>query len=94
MLCQVTKLRDHIIIYLASSSEKIITFGKKSEYNFIRYSDSDWVGDYSNRKSTSRFVFTFNKRTISYNSKKQVVIALSSTKTKYMALSLAAQKAI
>ncbi len=81
---------DQILRYLAGSLERGITFGGESELSLIGYSDSDRTGDHADRKSTSGFVFTLNRGPISYGSKKQTVVALSSTKAEYIALSLAA----
>ncbi len=84
---------NQILRYLASSLKKGITFRGESELNLIRYSDSDWAGDHADRKSTSRFVFTLNGGLLSYDSKKQAVVALSSTETEYIALSLIVREA-
>jgi len=50
--------------------------GKVNE--LIGFSDSDWCGDITDRKSTSGYVFKFNDATISWCTKKQPVTALSS----------------
>lgn len=60
----------------------------------MSYSDSGWVKNCTNKKSTVDFVFILNRGPISYTSKKQAVIALSSTEAAYMALSLAVHKGI
>ncbi|CAJ2637748.1 unnamed protein product [Trifolium pratense] len=44
----------------------------------IGYSDSDWCGDITDRRSTSGYVFKFNNAAISWCTKKQAVTALSS----------------
>lgn len=85
---------DQILKYLADSPERGIILEGESKLNLVGYLDSDWAGDDSDIKSISGFVFTLNGGSISYGSKKQAVVALSSTKTEYMALSLAAQKVI
>lgn len=51
------------------------------------YSDSDWSGDKVDRKSTSGYMFKFLNAPISWCSKKQNVIALSSCEAEYMAAS-------
>ena len=84
---------DQILRYLAGSQDRGITFGGESELRLVGYSDSDWAGDHADRKSTSGFVFTLNGGPISYGSKKQAVVALSSTEAEYVALSLAAREA-
>lgn len=66
---------------------------RKGILKLIGYSDSDWAGDHADRKSTSGFIFMLNGGLISYASKKQAVVALSSTEAEYVALSLAAREA-
>jgi len=50
----------------------------------IGYSDSDWCGDLTDRRSTSGYVFKFNDAAISWYSKKQPVTALSSCEAEYI----------
>jgi len=59
--------------------------GAKSEVNeLIGYSDSDWCGDLTDRRSTSDYVFKFNDAAISWCIKKHPVIALSSCEVEYI----------
>ncbi|CAI7897058.1 unnamed protein product [Closterium sp. NIES-54] len=58
------------------------------------YADSDYAGDPSTRKSTSRYVFTLLGAAVSWQSKKQPTVALSSTEAEYMALTQGAMEAI
>ncbi len=44
------------------------------------YSDSDWDGDKESQKSTSGFIFMLNSGPVSWYSKRQPTVALSSTK--------------
>jgi hypothetical protein len=60
----------------------------------IGYSDADWAGDIDTRRSTSGYVFLLNGGCISWRSKKQRTVALSSTEAEYMALSEATQEAV
>jgi hypothetical protein len=50
------------------------------------YSDSNWAGDKTDRHSTTGYVLQLNGSTISWQSKKQPTVALSSTESEYMAL--------
>lgn len=84
---------DQILRYLAGSRGRGITFGGEKELKLVGYSDSDWAGDHTDRKSTFGFVFMLNGGTISYVSKKQPVVALSSTEAEYVAWSLVAREA-
>ena len=57
------------------------------------YSDSDWKSDKKSQKSTSSFIFMLNEGPISWYSKKQWTVALSSTEAEYIAITLAAKEA-
>jgi hypothetical protein len=45
--------------------------------------DVDWVGNVSNRRSTSGFMFSFGSGVVNWSSKKQPTFALLSTEVKY-----------
>ena len=64
------------------------------EINLSGYADADWGGDLIGRKSTSGYVFKLGSSTVSWRSKRQSVVALSSTEAEYIALSMASQEAI
>ena len=81
-----------IIRYLNTTKDRGITFGK-GDLIIIGYSDSDWAGDRDSRKSTSGFVFMLNNGPVSWCSKKQATVALSSTEAEYIALTLTAREA-
>lgn len=57
------------------------------------YSDWDWAGDHATRKSISGFIFMFNDGPVSWCSKCQATVALSSKEAEYVALTLAAKEA-
>lgn len=84
---------DQSLRYLTSNSKKNIIFGGKSKFKLVGYSDFDWAGDYSDKQSILELVFTIYREPISYGPKKQVVVLLLSTKTEYMAFSLAVWEA-
>ena len=56
------------------------------------FSDADWAGDYDDRKSTTGYVFEMNGDAISWRSKKQSCVALSTAEAEYIALSSTAQE--
>ena len=58
------------------------------------YSDADWKGDLDESKSTSGYVFTLGEGAVSWCSRKQDCIALSTMEAEYVACRLAAQEAI
>ncbi|GBP15337.1 Copia protein [Eumeta japonica] len=58
------------------------------------YADADWASDKSNRKSVSGFIFQVYGCTVSWCSRKQQIVATSSSEAEYVALSLATTEAI
>jgi hypothetical protein len=50
------------------------------------YTDADMAGDIDYRKSTSRYLITFAERAVSWQSKLQKCIALSTTEAEYIAI--------
>ena len=61
---------------------------------FSWHSDSNWVGNPDDRKSTSEYAFNIGSGVISWISKKQPTIYLSSTEVEYKALTGATCEAI
>eukprot|EP00253_Pinus_taeda_P021085 PITA_21085 len=55
---------------------------------------SDWVGDLDQRRSTSGYVFNLFGGAIIWMSKKQSVVALSTTEAEYMAATHASKEAV
>lgn len=58
------------------------------------YSDADWAGDREDRKSTSGYIFQIAGGPVSWKSKKQDTVALSTMEAEYVALSSAAQECV
>ena len=58
------------------------------------YSDSDWAGDYDTRKSTSGFIFGVGSAAISWSSKLQPTVALSTCEAEYIGQTNATKEAI
>ena len=58
------------------------------------YSDADWGGDASTRRSTTGYVFQIQGNTVSWCSKRQACVSRSTTEAEYIALSIACQEAV
>ena len=58
------------------------------------YSDSDWGGDTATRRSTSGYVFFVAGGPVSWASRLQRTVALSSTEAEYLALTDAVKEAL
>ena len=82
-----------ILRYLSATKDRGITNGG-GDMSVQGYSDSDWAGDREDRKSTSGYIFVLNNGPISWCSKRQKTVTLSSTEAEYMALTLAAKETI
>ena len=52
----------------------------------VAYCDADWAGDLTDRRSTTGYCTMMNNNLISWQSKKQTTVALSSTEAEYMAI--------
>jgi len=60
----------------------------------IGYSDADWAGCLDDRHSTTGNVFLLSGGAVSWASKRQPVVALSTSEAEYIALSSATQEAV
>ena len=83
-----------ILRYLKGTGYLGLSYKKCADGNLIGYSDADWAGDVDDRHSTTGNVFLFAKGAVSWLSKKQATVALSTTEAEYVALSTATQEAI
>lgn len=60
-------------------------------YGFV---DADWAGDINDRRSTTGYCFSIGSAVISWCSKKQTSLALSTCEAEYIAATMAAQECI
>ena len=67
--------------------------GNMKDLTLNGYVDADWGGDTETGRSTSGYIFQVAGCTISWRSTRQAIVALSSTKAEYIAMSFATQKA-
>ena len=68
-----------ILKYVAGSTRFGILYEHVSEFKLVGYTDSDWAGSLDDKKSTSGSVFSFGLGAITWSSKKQDTMALSSS---------------
>ena len=86
---------NRIFRYLRGTSDYVLVYdGNIGSAEPTVYSDSDWAGDRTDRKSTSGYISILSGAAISWGSKKQTAVSLSSTEAEFIASALAGQEAI
>lgn len=83
-----------ILRYVAGTTSYGIWYSKVADFRLIGFTDSDWAGSLDNRGSTSENVFSLGSGAISWSSKKQDTVALSSLEAEYMAATSAGCQAV
>ena len=78
-----------ILRYLKGTIQLGHNYKQDAPCVFPGYSDADWAGYTSDRKSTSGYVFIMAGAAISWKRNKQTCVALSTTEAEYIALSAA-----
>ena len=71
-----------------------IHYRKEGSKELIAYTDSDYGGDLNDRNSTSGYVFLFGAGAVSWLSKKQPVVSLSTTEAEFIAAAGCACQAV
>uniref|UniRef100_A0A3Q7I3F4 Reverse transcriptase Ty1/copia-type domain-containing protein n=1 Tax=Solanum lycopersicum TaxID=4081 RepID=A0A3Q7I3F4_SOLLC len=72
-----------ILRYLKGTSSTGIYFRKNDSLDIIAYTDADWAGDRDERKSTSGYFTLVGGNLVTWRSKKQKVVALSSAEAEF-----------
>ncbi|CAI7932846.1 unnamed protein product [Closterium sp. NIES-54] len=66
----------------------------KPQVELVGFSDADYAGDSADRKSHTGYVYCLNGAAISWQSKRQPVVALSTTETEYISLCQCIQEGV
>jgi len=82
-----------ILIYVQGTPQLGITY-HEGPASLVGYTDSNWAGNIDNARSTTGYIFYLADGPISWKSKEQKTVALSSTEAEYMSLTAAAQEAL
>ncbi len=83
-----------ILRYLKGTQDLALKYEKSESSLLAGYSDVDWAGDNDDRHSTTGNLFLMSGGAVSWLSKKQAVVALSTAEAEYVALSAATQEAV
>jgi hypothetical protein len=74
----------HVMRYLKGTLDCGLSYDGDHDFTLSGYTDSDWAGSVSDRKSTLGCCFSLGSTVISWKSRKQSNIALSTTKVEYI----------
>jgi len=74
---------NRILRYLKSCPGKGLMFSKNGHLIVEGYTDADWSGNISDRKSTSGYFMFIGGNLVTWRSKKQNVVALSRAEVEF-----------
>jgi hypothetical protein len=83
-----------ILRYLKGTVSYGIFYKKGGEEELLAFTDSDYAGDEEDSKSTSGYVFLLSSGAVSWMSKKQPIVALSTTEAEFVAAAASACQAV
>eukprot|EP00253_Pinus_taeda_P003204 PITA_03204 len=75
---------ERVLRYLKGTQDLGIKYTQVDEFSLIGYSDSDFDGDKETGVSTSGYAMSLGLGVVSWRSRKQSVLADSTTKAKYV----------
>ena len=78
-----------IFRYLVHTPKFGLWYPRGSSFSLVGYTDSDWAGDHDDRKSTSGACQFIGRSLVSWASKKQNCISLSTAEAEYVAAAIA-----
>ncbi|XP_039129073.1 secreted RxLR effector protein 161-like [Dioscorea cayenensis subsp. rotundata] len=81
-----------ILRYLKGTTDYDILYRKGEGCQVTGYCDADYAGDCDSRRSTTGYIFSLGSGVVSWCSKRQTTVSLSTTEVKYRAAAMAAQK--
>jgi len=83
-----------ILRYLKGTLDITVKYKNSDKCEVLGYSDADYAGDVDDRHSTTGNLFLVSGGPVSWLSKKQSIVTLSTTEAEYVALSTATQEAV
>lgn len=85
---------DHILAYIKATPTLGLHYASGNQSNLHAYSDADWGGCKDTARSTSGWVVMLSGAPISWSSKRQKAVALSTCESEYIAAHKAAQELV
>jgi len=83
-----------ILRYVQGTREYGIQYKRGGNASLVGYVDSDYAGDEDDRKSTSGYTFMWSGGAVSWASKKQPIVTLSTTEAEYVYAAYGACQAV
>ena len=74
----------HILWYLKGTIDYGLRYAGDCEFGLVGYTDSDWAGSVTDRKSTSGCCFSLGSTVIAWRSQKQTSVALSTIEVEHI----------
>ena len=90
------KAAKRVLRYLATTRTHGLCFdGARNIRNtLVGYSDADYAGDPDSRRSTSGYVYILNGAAVTWSSRRQPIVALSTMESEYIAASDSTREAV
>ena len=82
----------HVMGYIKNTLDYGLTYSRESDLSPIAFVDADYGGCKDTRRSTSGYVFLMAGGAVSWSSKRQATVALSTVEAEYVAMSRCAQQ--
>jgi hypothetical protein len=83
-----------VLRYLKGTVDYGIFYKKNENKQLVTFTDSDYARDIEDKKSTSGYVFMLSGGAVSWSSKKQPIVTLSTTEAKFVATAACACQAV
>ena len=84
----------HVIGYIKNMMDYGLSYSRDADLSPIAFADADYGGCRDTRRSTSGYIFTMAGGAVSWSSKRQATVALSTVEAEYVAMSQCAQQMV
>ncbi|XXG58987.1 hypothetical protein AAC387_Pa04g1157 [Persea americana] len=73
-----------VLRYVKGTLDFGVFYCKGGDYELVAYTDSDYAGDLEDRKSTSGYLFLSSYGAVSWSSRKQPIVTLSTSEAEFV----------
>ena len=85
---------QRVLLYISGTKDRGLLYRTGKTMHLVGYIDADWAGNTADRRSMFGYTFSLGSAAITWSSKKQPTIALSSTEAEYRGAVVATCEAI